>query len=518
MRKLLFCLFLFLSYYALAQQNAATSPDNLPAVDSFAIYNKLLSVNEMKQDLQLFRAIREKANSGLYAYRTKKQIDSSYQWAFKKISTPLRTLDFYKIILQLTDFEGSCHNYTEPAGALMSYLNRQRGFLPYAVKYIDGKMIFNSKTDQIPVGARITSINGVPDSTLMRSFYKYMPADGYTIAQKFSGSVNRSFGVRYLLEYGVKDSFAITFLPPGHTRQQTVTVPSVYLDQRLKNIISRHSAPVDSITDHTVQPKYSFRMIDPATGLLNLRIFSMAADAQDPAFPVYVRFMDSVFNELHKNSVQNLVLDIRGNPGGSDPTFEQPMMFLTDQPFKENSLAYIIFDEVPYEKYFWGTSTASRMNAEEIVKGKQMLKDYFPRFENGRSVQDPKHNPVYYPKQPAFAGKLYLLIDENVASAASHLASLVKAYARNVTIVGVETAGGYYYHNGHMPLIYELPNSKIKTKFSIVYVVQDATVKPDQPKGRGILPHYEVWPTFDDFMHNRDTQMEFVLKLIRDRK
>ncbi len=69
-----------------------------------------------------------------------------------------------------------------------------------------------------------------------------------------------------------------------------------------------------------------------------------------------------------------------------------------------------------------------------------------------------------------------------------------------------------------MSLIYELPNSKIKTKFSIVYVVQDAAVKPDQPEGRGTMPDYEVWPTFDDFMKNRDTQMEFVLKLINEHK
>jgi len=143
-----------------------------------------------------------------------------------------------------------------------------------------------------------------------------------------------------------------------------------------------------------------------------------------------------------------------------------------------------------------------------------MLKDYFPALRNGRNLQNPRYNPVYSPKQPGFKGKLYLLIDENVASAASHLASLVKAYARNVTIVGVETVGGYYGHNGHMAVIYELPHSKIKTKFSIVYVDQDAPVKPDQPEGRGIIPDHTVWPTFNDFMQQKDTQMEYVLRLI----
>ena len=107
-----------------------------------------------------------------------------------------------------------------------------------------------------------------------------------------------------------------------------------------------------------------------------------------------------------------------------------------------------------------------------------------------------------------------MLIDEQVGSAASHLASLVKGYARNVTTVGVETVGGYYVHNGHIPLVYQLPNSKIKSKFSIVYVEQDAPIREDQPVGRGIMPDHTVWPSFDDFVANKDTQMDYVLQLI----
>jgi hypothetical protein len=49
-------------------------------------------------------------------------------------------------------------------------------------------------------------------------------------------------------------------------------------------------------------------------------------------------------------------------------------------------------------------------------------------------------------------------------------------------------------------------------------VIQDAPVKPDQPEGRGIIPDYTVWPVYNDFMKNRDTQMEYVLQLIRNTK
>jgi hypothetical protein len=503
MRKLLFLLLL-------VQQGWAQS-----SIDSLSVYNRQLNPGEMKQDLQTFLNIRKEVNSGLYRYRTQSQIDSIYKWAFKQARQPMSTLDFYKIILQLTDFEGSCHNYTEPQADLVSYFNRQRGFFPFALKYIEGKMIFNSKTNQIPVGSRVLSINGVSDKELMQSFYKYITADGFIQTEKLSSSVNNSYGLRYLYEYGIQDNFVIRFSAPGSTREQTVTVPAVSLDERKANLLLRHSAPVDSVIDYNVQPKYSFKMVNPSTGLLNLRIFSMASGTEDPAFPIYVAFIDSVFQALA--GVPNLILDIRSNPGGSDPTFEQPMMYLTDANFKENTLAYTIFDGVPYEEYFWGISTAVRMDSADKVFGKRMLKDYFPALQNGRNMQNEKYNPVYHPKSPGFKGKLYLLIDENVASAASHLASLVKAYAPNVTIVGVETVGGYYGHNGHMSMIYELPHSKIKTKFSIVYVVQDAPVKPDQPEGRGIIPDHTVWPAFSDFMQNRDTQMEYVFRLIGEK-
>ncbi len=516
MMRVLIPLFFFLLASSLrAQQVIQSSTPAIPQKDSSKVFNPTLKPDEMKQDLNLFYNLRKEANSGLYRYRTKKATDSIYAWAYRQIKKPMSTTNFFKIILQLTNFEGSCHNYTTPAASLVDYYNRQTAFFPFALKYIEGKMIFNSPSDQIPVGARVLSINGVADKQLMNSFYKYATSDGYNTSQKLSSSVNKSFGLRYLYEYGLQQHFHIRFLAPGAKKVQTITVDAVTLQERNKNVENRHSALVENLIDYKKQPAYSFKMINPSTALLSFRIFTMANDANDPRFKPYVAFIDSVFTTLETNKIPNLILDLRGNPGGSDPTFEQPMMYLTDSVFRENRLAYTIFgDAIPYEKYFWGVSPTKRMTAEELAEGKALLKDYFPLLKNGRNMQNAKYNPIYDPKSPGYKGKLYMLIDEDVGSAASHLASLIKAYARNVTTVGVETVGGYYAHNGHMAVVYELPNSKIKSKFSIVHVVQDAPVKKDQPDGRGIIPDYTVWPNYADFMANKDTQMEYVLKLI----
>ncbi len=477
----------------------------------------MLSEKQMHKDLKLLLAIHEKTNSGLYQYRSKKQIDSIYNTTIKSIKKSMSVIEFYKIILHLTDYDGSVHNYAIPDLDLINFLKRQKSFFPYALIYINGQIIFDGQSSDIPPGSRIRSINGINDLQLMQSFYKYYTADGYNITEKLSASVDNSFGINYLLEYGLCDEFIIEFNSPKSESLKKKVFPAVTLNQRESNIKNRFSAPITELIDYKKQAPYSFRMLNPDIGLLNLRWFGMAYGSNDPKFETYVQFLDRVFTGLDKNKVSNLIIDVRNNPGGSDPNFEQPVMYLTDKPFKENVKATIIFDPnfIPFEKYFWGVSTSQRMDSLSMKMGKEYLKDVYPVFKNNISVQNQKYNPVYHPKSPIFKGNLYLLINENVASAASHFASLVKGYIENVTIVGVETVGGYYVHNGHSSLVYELPNSKIKTQFSIVNLLQDAPKKDNQPEGHGIIPDYEVWPTLDDFFQHKDTQMEFTLKLIK---
>ncbi|WP_439490161.1 S41 family peptidase [Algoriphagus sp.] len=506
-RFLTTCLFLSISLFAYAQSKDKGS------AESWSTHNRLLSPQQMKGDLQVFYEIRKKVNSGLYIYRTDNQIDSIYNWAFEKVKQPLHFTDFFKIILQLTDFEGSVHNYTEPGSDFMEFLKGQKAYFPYHLAYIEGKMIFDGHHSTIPPGARIISINGVQDTALMQSFEKYFPVDGHNTTYKRRSSVEKIFEWRYFIEYGLPAEYLIEYSDPGSDNLKKISLPAVTFEQYEENLANKYSAAVSDLLDFKKQPEYSFEMIQPNTGLLNLRCFCMASGIDDPAFETYVSFVDSVFQVLDQNKIPNLIIDVRNNPGGSDPTFEQPIMYLSDKNFKENLDAHIIFDpsEIPYEEHFWGVSTSERIDSLTLAKGREFLKDYFYEFKDGKSLQNDKYNPVYKPKTPAYKGKLYLLINENVASAASHFASLVKAYARNVTIVGVETVGGYYDHNGHISLIYELPTSGIKTKFSVVYVVQGAPRMADQPDGRGIIPDKEVWPSLQDFLNHKDTQMEAIL-------
>lgn len=134
------------------------------------------------------------------------------------------------------------------------------------------------------------------------------------------------------------------------------------------------------------------------------------------------------------------------------------------------------------------------------------------RFYQNESSNDHK---IWTPNPNAFTGKIYLLVSPAVASAGSLFASMVAGNENTIT-VGEETMGGYYGHNGHTPMEYKLPKSKIVMQFSVVNLKQDVPIKQNQIKNRGIIPDYHVVQTYQDYLSQTDTQLHFVYDLIKN--
>lgn len=487
--------------------------------DQNTIISQLMDPLEMKEDLQVFRNIREKANSGFYRYRTPAQIDSIFNWAFSQIRNPLSINEFHKIVMTLTDFEGSNHNNTRLPHSPSMYISKETGYFPFHFRKIGDKMIVNYEGGEIPLGSEILSINGMSATELRQRFSKYYTTDGYNETANDKACIENSYGWIFPFEMGNFDTFDITYKTPYSDDVQKISLPSVDKQKNSARYINRYSAKQDSLLDFDFQEKYSFRRISPQTALLNFRIFTMASNAEDPEFKVFSNYLDSLFLSFKLNNTQNLIIDIRNNPGGNDPTYEKVFSYLTDHPFRENTEAYILFNKLPYPHHYKWNSCDKGNVKRELAELNDYLQTTFSVRKDGdtKYYQDQKFNPVYYPDSNRFRGNIYLLINEDVGSAASHFASLIRGHS-NATIVGVETSGGYYGHNGHFPVEYVLPNSKITTRFSIVHVTQDAPNKSSQPAGRGIIPDHEVHQTLEDFIRHEDTQMNYVLKLIENSK
>ncbi|HEA30920.1 MAG TPA: peptidase [Leeuwenhoekiella sp.] len=480
--------------------------------------DETFSQKKMKKDFEIFKKIRLSANSGLYKHRTKQEIDSIYNWADKQIYQSSTYREFYNIICQLTDFEGSLHNDTGlPKKLNQSLKNEKSGYFPYPIKWIYGKWIINYEKGEIPLGAEIISINDKEIKNIIKKLYKYYTTDGVNKTGKTIG-INRNFSKYYRLNYGAEDSFKVTYKEHNSNQIQFATLKDVSYATYFKKFDDRYSKSFDKldyVSSDKVQEKYSFRKINKQTGILTINTFLIGNNADDPKHKTYVRFLDSIFSNINVNKIRNLIVDVRHNGGGTDPNDLVTYSYLTQRNFSENKQAWISFNKIPYVRYI-ESKIPSFLRFLGVGKyNKWFQKEFYMEKEKG-FYQGPlsEDHKIRKPKTQAFKGKIYLLISPRVASAGSLFAAMVTGNENSV-VIGEEAMGGYYGHNGHTPMTYILPKSNIETTFSIVNLEQDVPKKESQIHHRGIIPDYEVNQTYGDYLNQEDTQMDFVLELIK---
>jgi hypothetical protein len=497
MNKITICLLFFFSF-------------SLSAQDSF---DSELSQEQMVKDLELFREIREIANSGLYKYRTKNQIDSIYNWAYSQIIQSSSLGDFYNIVCTITDFEGSLHNNTGlPDKVIESILNESWGYFPFMISDVEDYWVCNNDSLDIPVGSRIIEINGKKMEEIIQELGIYWTTDGYNTTGKKIG-FKESFPFYYRLFYGQKESFDILYQEPDGATQQ-LNLQSISNKQYKENRSKMHSMPSDYLyfwnyLEMTEKKElYQLSAINPNTVLLKINSFYIGRNEDDPIHKKYMAFLDSTFSELKANGVENLIVDVRYNGGGTGPNDVETGSFLIDKPLKEVQQAWTSCRKLPKTKHL-NIKWYQKPFANIVVK--KVVKKNLSEGEDGNFYYDkPK---TISPKENAFTGTLYLLVGPETASAASLFAAMV-AGNTDAIVVGEETSGGYYGHNGIFPVSYVLPHSKIEFDFSLVNIDQNVPVTENQPAGSGIMPDYEVTTSLSDFLNNEDTTMKFVLGLI----
>lgn len=188
--------------------------------------------------------------------------------------------------------------------------------------------------------------------------------------------------------------------------------------------------------------------------------------------------------------------------------------YLAHNPFRENRSAFVLFQKFPYWQYLKTDYRGLRRWWAKLSSQRE-LRQEFTFYMNGRYYQREQANKPYQPNPLRTDKQVYLLVDNRVASAASMFGAMVRGNT-DAVVIGEETIGGYYGHTGHEPVEYRLPHTGIIIQFSLVDLEQDVPVKLMQPPGHGIMPDYQVTQSYDDFLTNRDTQLEYALQLMSE--
>jgi C-terminal processing protease CtpA/Prc len=175
------------------------------------------------------------------------------------------------------------------------------------------------------------------------------------------------------------------------------------------------------------------------------------------------------------------------------------LSYLVNKNLAEYDSSIKRYDKLPYAEYVAAEDTSRLKNEDTARKNYDQLRPGI--FSEKKDVI-----AVWEPAQHIFKGRLFVIINDHVASAASNFTAILKENT-NALIIGDETGGNNAAHNAAV-FTYELPNSHLKINIPTKRFYQPVL---QQTNGKGVTPHKYMPVTVEDVINNSDRPLNYIL-------
>lgn len=485
----------------------------------------IIELPQLKSDFALFRKALEEAHSGLYRYKTKREMDAEFAKAGAKLTRPMTLLQFRNILEPVLAAIKCGHTeFTKNQGDEISTILESAKQFPLALKFESMRafvVLNQGLDDRAKPGMEVLAINGKSVAGILQRILLNLNQDGdirthqmhrLGFARGFFrlGSPGRTgFSESYRLYIGNPASFATTLRDP-HT-QKTVVVELAGVTNA-EAAVNAEKNPVnrDVLTGiRTLQAlgeKQSIRYLDGEnTAFMRIPGFSkLPPDVREN----FRDFLKREFALLKSNGTKNLIIDLRGNGGGSDSYGVLLFSYLTSKEFR-------YYDRIHMKTYH----LSFRQYTDREFTAATGFQDFNPAFgfvkadPNGGWLLTEKNKGlgVEKPSENYFDGTVYILIDGGSFSTTAEFCAAADFYKRP-TFIGEETGGAAEGDNGGVSTGLTLPESQLHIEIPM-YTYLSVVDKGN--RRRGTLPKHAVAQTIDDLAKGRDTVLEFTRELIR---
>ena len=351
-------------------------------------------------------------------------------------------------------------------------------------KLLVGDYLIDTIKKKIPKYTEIVSINNESIPTIIHKISHYITKDGINQTH-INERIKSQFALDYYIFVHQTDTFSIRYMSPSNDTLST----------RIPGII-----PKDIASKSLKKKKKSFKLFKKSTIETSFKIDSLThTGILTLSYPLtndfkYKYQLNKIFKKLIKDSIQNLILDLRSNGGGLSQDYIAG--FFTDSSYLYESLQYE--GKARINRHYAFPFNGQRFAVFTVKLASKIHKKPF-EFKTR-------------PRKNRFKGQLYILTNGMTFSAASNLTSTLKEHSNAITI-GEET-GGSYLKCSSGGLILKLPNSKLKLRVNPIRFENNVKIK--ETKG-GVLPDYVIKPDMIWDSKN-DVQLKFALELISKKK
>jgi hypothetical protein len=469
---ILFCYALFITHGFTQTGEVEEKPDQ-PS------YARVISPDKLEEDLDfLFKTI-EEVHPNMHAYTPEEEFKSLREQLYKDINHSMTVLEFYKLAAPVVAALKNSHTCVQPPylHEFKSYYEGGGQVFPLEVSCEGSKVILsnNYSSTPLPLDAPVLTINGQSASEMFMRFSRLWASEGRSTNPWFAKNLHL---VRclLLLEFGPVESWDLK-IRSNNGEVNSYTIKSVAATE-----LEGQEAKTLASNSYQYLPEYN-------TSLLKIKSFG--GDLEK-----FREFLNERFQQIRKQKVASLIIDVRENAGGGDHLIHPLMEYLTAKPYRL------------YEKTEIKISAQSHDIIEHI---RRQVPDKFADKKEGDivTIELPFRTPSANPLR--FTGRIFVLISSQTFSASTVFASTVKCFHAG-TLVGEETPDP--------PTLYgscifsKLSNSGLQVAVASKHLVA-ACGKPD---GRGVLPHYEVKQKLEDTAKGIDTALKFTLNLIKTDK
>ena len=462
---------------------------------------KKYSPEALQEDYSIFRSSLEESHPSLYWYTPKDSMDYYFEVGKSKLKDSLTESGFRYVLSYVISKIRCGHTSVRASRGAANFSGTQGLSFPLFVKAWPDTVVvtanLNRRDSVVTRGVILKSIDGRPINQIVDSMFCHLSTDGYNTTHKYQTLSNGgTFRSLYGVLFGLKQRIPVEFIDTLGTLRSGIL--NLYNPRADTPRVARQ-APKLSRSERKrleLEAMRSFR-IDTAlnTAFMEVNTFTKGNKLRS--------FFRQSFKEIKKNQIQNLVLDLRGNGGGSVVLSNLLTKYIADKPFVIADSLYALRRTSDYAKHRSGRFF-NWLFLQFLTRKRKDGNYHFGLFEGKK----------FKPKSGAhFEGTTYILTGGNTFSAASLVAKTLQEQD-DVVIVGEETGGGAYGNTAWLIPDMTLPNTGVRFRLPLFRLVIDKNAQ----KGNGIQPEVPSLPTVEAIRKSEDYKMEKVKELIRNKK